>query len=166
MGNLGRPGYAQQDTGINLQESLLICIQKKSTSSLPSFLRYCKEIANLLFGQFEYAWLWQAKTILWACRKLVYLHAKKIKFIPPLFLEILQRYCKLVILGTLGSPTKNKSTQLLETLMFICKKINLITKFFLQILHFKESCNLIGQEYLWQLIQNKNFARHEVCNGK
>ena len=76
------------------------------------------------------------------------------------------KYCKLVILGTLGSPTKNKSTQLLETLMFICKKINLITKFFLQILHFKESCNLIGQEYLWQLIQNKNFARHEVCNGK
>ena len=42
-------------TGINLQESLLICIQKKSTSSLPCFLRYCKEIANLLFGQFEYA---------------------------------------------------------------------------------------------------------------
>ena len=90
----------------------------------------------------------------------------QIKFIPPLFLEILQRYCKLVILGTLGSPTKNKSTQLLETLMFICKKINLITKFFLQILHFNESCNLIGQEDLWQLIQNKNFARHEVCNGK
>ena len=33
--------------------------------------------------------------------------------------------------------------------MFICKqKINLIYLIFLQILHFKESCNLIGQEYL------------------
>ena len=32
--------------------------------------------------------------------------------------------------------------------MFIHKqKINLIPQFFLEVLHFKESCNLIGQEY-------------------
>ena len=40
----------------NLWETfMLICMQKKSTLSLTSFLRYCKEIANLLF--------W----VIWAC---------------------------------------------------------------------------------------------------
>ena len=35
---------------------MFICMQKKLTSSLPSFLRYCKEFINLLFGYFGYAW--------------------------------------------------------------------------------------------------------------
>ena len=34
----------------------------------------------------------------------VYLQAKKNNFILHLYLEILQKYCKLVILGTLGMP--------------------------------------------------------------
>ena len=76
---------------------------KKSTSSLNSFWRYCKEIANLLFS------------VIWACLAThlkwyyqleepfdVYLLAKD-QFILHVFLEILQRYCKLV-LRALGMP--------------------------------------------------------------
>ena len=78
---------------------------KKSTSSLASFLRYCKEIANLLF------WVISAclathtendsinlkKSLMFTCKQ-------KINFILPVFLEILQRYCKLVVLGTFNKP--------------------------------------------------------------
>ena len=47
--------------------------------------------------------------------------------------------------------------------MFIHKqKINLIPQFFLEILHFKESCSLTGQEHFGFLLQNKNFVRYEV----
>ena len=52
--------------------------------------------------------------------------------------------------------------------MFICKqKINLIPQFVSQILHFKESYNLIGREHFVQQLANKNFAMENgVCNGK
>ena len=50
--------------------------------------------------------------------------------------------------------------------MFICKpQINLITHFFLEILHFKESCNVIGQKH-GQLLQSNSFSRHRVCDEK
>ena len=57
-------------------------------------------------------------------------------FIPHLFLEILQKYCKLVILVLCaGQPTKSNSINLQETLRFICKsKINLIPQCILEIL--------------------------------
>ena len=125
----------------------------------------------------------------------------KINFILHDFLEILQRYCKLVILGTLDMPgyahlkkivsnyrellcltskkstqspmfswryckvlyinfliwvlwvcmamqTQNDSTNLQKTLMSICMpKTNFIIHFFFGILHFKESCSLIGQQH-------------------
>ena len=55
------------------------------------------------FGYLGHARLWPVKTILPACRKLWYLSScKKIIFIPNLFLELLQTYYKLVILGTLS----------------------------------------------------------------
>ena len=89
---------------------------KKSSSYLPSFLWFCKDIANLLF--------W----VLWAClamasknnginllKTLMFIFMQKIKFTPHLFLEILLRYCKLVILGTLGMahhPHQNQWYQL------------------------------------------------------
>ena len=88
---------------------LSVC--QKSTSSLPSFLRYCNDIANLLF--------W----VLWAClamatknvdinlqKNLMFIIMRKIKYITHLFLEILLRYCKLVILGTLGMPSNAHQT--------------------------------------------------------
>ena len=49
--------------------------------------------------------------------------------------------------------------------MFIHKQeINLIPQAFLEVLHFKESYNLVVQEHFVQ--NKKNFARHGVCNGK
>ena len=73
---------------------------KKSTSSLPSFLRYCKDITSLLFWVF---WAFLAMTSRSDTTNLqntlMLIFMQKIIFIPRLFLEILQRYCKLVILG-------------------------------------------------------------------
>ena len=73
--------------------------------SLTSFLKYCKDIVNLLFWK-----LWECltipiKIIVWICSKLLYLPAcKKINFITHFFLKILQRNSKLVILGNLSIP--------------------------------------------------------------
>ena len=117
------------------------------------------------FGCFEQTWLWPIKTILPACGKVWCLPVcKKIIFIPSLFLEILQRYYRLVILGTLcmlGHTHQKWKQQLLGNSDVYSKpKINLISQFFLDILNFKESCNLIDQEHFGPYLQNKKFARH------
>ena len=78
---------------------------EKSNTSLTSFLKYCWDIANLLF--------WA----LWAClatpikhfstdlqQSFMFTWMQKIHFISPFFLEILLRYCKLVVLNTLDMP--------------------------------------------------------------
>ena len=76
---------------------------KKSTSSLTSFLRYCKDIVNLLFWK-----LWEWLTILIKITASVFSKisclpaCKKINTITHFFLKILQRNSKLVILGNLG----------------------------------------------------------------
>ena len=88
-----------------------------------------------------------------------YLHAKK---------EIakIAKICKLHIVGTMGRighAQPNDSTNLLKTLMFICMpKINFIIHFFLEILHFTESCNLIGWKHFDSLLENQNFARYGI----
>ena len=41
-------------------------------------------------------------------------------------------------------------------------KINFIIHFFLEILYFKEFCNLIGKQQFGQLFKKQNFARHEI----
>ena len=82
--------------------SLSTC--KKLTSSLTPFLIHCKEIPNLLFR------------VIWAClathtqndsinlkKPLMSIYKQKKKLICHVFLEILQRYGKLV-LDTLGMP--------------------------------------------------------------
>ena len=100
------------------------------------FLRYYKDITNLLVS------------VLWASLGMtskngyyqllenfdVYLHAKS--YLSHLFLEILQRYCKLFILSNFNMPghdhQKLHSTNLKETLIFISKqklKLNLIPQF-------------------------------------
>ena len=76
---------------------------KKQLHLSLSFLRYCKEIKNLLF--------W----IIWTClvthtqnksinlkKPMIFIGRQKINFIVHFLLEILQRYCELVILGTFG----------------------------------------------------------------
>ena len=90
--------------GINLQNNFHLHAKNQFPNSL-FFFRYCKVITNVLF--------W----VLWAClamtskndttslqKTLRFIFMQNITFIPHLFLEILQRYCKLVILGTLGTP--------------------------------------------------------------
>ena len=80
---------------------MLICMQK--INYLAHFFLKMLQIANFLF--------W----VNWAClatrtyndginlkKSLMFIWKQKIDFIIPVFLEIFQRYCKLVILGTLG----------------------------------------------------------------
>ena len=47
--------------------------------------------------------------------------------------------------------------------MFICMpKINFIYRLFLEVLRFKESCNLIGQQYFGPKLMIQNFARYGI----
>ena len=79
---------------------MFISMQKKSTTSLSSFLRYCKD--NTSF-QYWILWAHLAMNDTVSLKKtLMLIFMEKIIFIPHLFFEILQRYCKIVIFGTLG----------------------------------------------------------------
>ena len=45
--------------------------------------------------------------------------------------------------------------------MFLCmQKINFMIHFFLTILYFKESCNLIGWQHFGPLLETQNYARY------
>ena len=84
---------------------------------------------------------------------------------PHVLLKILQRYVNFLfclLWACLPMHTQNDSINLQNTSMFICKpKINFIIPFLLEILHFKESYNLIGQHFASQL-HNQNFARYRT----
>ena len=132
-------------------ENMLFCL----TSFLSSFLRYCEDITNLLFWV-----LW--KYLSMANKNHGISFVQKLKFISHLSFEILPRYCKLVILGTLGTrdiSTKINSIKLWKTLMFTyTQKVNLIPLFFLDILHLKEFCNMIGWEHFRAKLEIQKFA--------
>ena len=91
---------------------------------------------------------------------------KKINFIPHVFTEILQRYGNFlfwVLWACLDRYIQNDSINLYKTSIFICMaKINFIIHFFLEILHFKESCNMIGQQHFGPWVENQNFARSGI----
>ena len=76
---------------------------------------------------------------------------QKINFVSHVFLEILQRYANFlfwVLWVCMAKQTQNHSINLQKTSMSTCTpEINFIIHFFLGILHFKESCNLIGQQH-------------------
>ena len=131
---------------------------------------------------------------------LTFICRQKIMFILHVFLEILQRYCKLLFLGTLGIPGYTNPKLILSTcrkllcpfadkkstspfMLFwrywkdiqtyfgyfghawlhtpkmivptcrrlwcvsACQKMNFIIHIFFEILHFKESCNLISWQH-------------------
>ena len=67
-------------------------------------------------------------------KPLTFICRQKIKFILHVFLEILQRYCKLIVLGTLGMPgyaNQSDNINLQKTFAFICrKKINFTAMLF------------------------------------
>ena len=119
---------------------------KRSTSSFTFSLQYCKDILKLLHWVL-WACVNTPKLILSTCRKLVFICRQKINFISHVFLGILERYTNLfwVLWVSLVAHTQNNSINLQKTSMFIfMPKIHFIIYFFLEILHFKESCNLIG----------------------
>ena len=107
--------------------------------------RYCKLAVLGTLGVPGYVnpkWYYQLKENFRVyCRQ-------NIKFTPPPFLEILQRYTNFLFWvpwACLVAHTQNESINLQKTSMLICMpKINFINHFFLEILHFKESFNLIG----------------------
>ena len=81
---------------------MFICMEK-STLSLPSLLRYCNDITNLLFWVLRACQAMTSKNDTTGLEKtLIFIFMQKIIFIPNLFLELLQTYYKLVILGTLS----------------------------------------------------------------
>ena len=119
-----------------------MCVyRQKIKFILHVFLEILQMILQTYFGYFGHTWLHTPKVILSTCRKLSCLpEGKKINFIPHIFLEILQIYAKFLFWVLWVC--------LLKTSIFICMpKINFIIQCFLEILHFKESCNLIGQQH-------------------
>ena len=118
------------------------------------FLDIAKTIQACYFGYFQHVWLWTVKPILWwktfKNRKLWWLSSSKKSLSLTSFLKYYKDIANLlfwVLWLHLTTPTKSNSTNLQETLMFICKqKINLIPQFFYRY-YFPESCNLTGQEH-------------------
>ena len=81
-------------------------------------------------------------------------------------MEILQKYANLfwVPWACTVTRTQNDSITLLKTSIFICmQKISFAIHFFLTILHFKESCNLIGRQHFGPKLETQNYAR---CFGE
>ena len=117
---------------------------KKSTSSLTSFLRYCKEIANLLFWE-----IWaclathtQNDGIIWRNRW----HSSTGKKSTSSFMFSL-RYCKdignllCVIWACLATHTQSGTITLQKTFVFICRQKN----------HFHPSCFSRNANLFWVL---------------
>ena len=115
-----------------------ICMQKNH--SFPSFLRYCKDITNLLFWVCWTFLAMTSKNITTSLQKSLML----LIVIPALFLEILQTYCKLIILGTFGNLGHAKQKQYDQTVenSYVYMQINFIPQWLLQMLHFVGSHNL------------------------
>ena len=109
MSTLGMSGHTLQKGSIvsiyQFIENCDVHLRNKSTSFLPSFLRYCKDNYKLAILTTLACLAMTSKndtTIL--CKTLMFVIMQKNIFIPHLFFEILKRYCRLTILGTLGMP--------------------------------------------------------------
>ena len=106
---------------------------------------------------------------------MTFIYWQKINFILHVFLEILQRHCKLshafleifqrygnflfwVIWTCLVTQTQDDTINLLKTSVFTCMpKIYFIIHFFLEILHSKESCNWL--KAFWLITQEPEFCQ-------
>ena len=99
LGNLVRHGLVSTCRRVRC---LSVC--KKSTSSLPSFWDIAKTLQTCYFWVLRACQTVTSKNNITSLKKtFLFIFMWKIIFIPHLFLEILQRYCKLVSLGTLGA---------------------------------------------------------------
>ena len=133
-------------------------------------MRYCKDIAACYFEYFENAWSCPSTMIVPLCRKLWcpkcwnqlvrnfdFICMQKINYILHIFLEILQRYYKPVILGTFrmhGSAHKKWYCQIVENFCVYlqAKKIDFINHDFLEII--QRYANLFW--VLWTCLATKN----------
>ena len=121
--------------------------RQKINSSLTFSLRHYKILKTCYLGYFGHAQRCTPKVILSTCRKLSCLSAGKKSSM------FFWRYCKATqtsYLGYFGHAWLHKSKMILSTCrrlqcLFACQKINIIINFFLEILQFKECCNLISQ---------------------
>ena len=99
LGNLVRHGLVSTCRRVRC---LSVC--KKSTSSLPSFWDIAKTLQTCYFWVLRACQTVTSNNNSTSLKKtFLFIFMWKIIFIPHLFLEILQRYCKLVSLGTLGA---------------------------------------------------------------
>ena len=142
-----------KNDSINLQED--VCLYKKLTSSLTSLLRHYKDLTSYFFklllldtlGIPDYCHQKQQNQLLEN-------FMQKAKLSLTSFMKYYKDIANLlfwVFWACLDIHTKNKSINVKETLLLsLCKKNNLIPFFFLEMLHFKESCNLISQEHMGQ----------------
>ena len=127
---------------------MFICRQKINFI-LYVFLEMLRRRCSCDFGYFGMGWLRTRKVILSTCRKLSGLSAGKNSTSFPTFLW---SYCKdmqISYFGYFEYAWLRTPKMITSTSMFICiPKINFLIHFFFQILHFKESCNLIDQQHL------------------
>ena len=137
-----------QSLEINLQKTCLSAC-KKSTSSLTSFMRYCKDIANLLFCEFWECLIIPIKN--YSCnmqKTFTFICMQKINLITHFF----QRYRKeitnllfWVIWAYLAAHTKNDSINLKKPFTFICRqRINFILHLCLKILQRYHKLVMLG----------------------
>ena len=106
---LSVPGHFHKKWQYQFIENCDNHLHKKSTLSLTFILRYCKDFADLIF--------W----VIWTCpqRLMVSTHrivqclstCKKSREGRAFFFEILWRYYKLAILGTLGIPGSDQANR-------------------------------------------------------
>ena len=127
-------------------------VGKRPRSFFTFSMRCYRYIVNLLFWVPWVCLAKQAQSMLSTCRKPSCLFAGKNQLYPHVLLEILQRYANFlfwVLWTCLVAHSQNDSINLYNTLMFICmQKTNFIIHFNLEILNFKESCNLSGSSNL------------------
>ena len=157
------PGHTYLNDNINLKKPSTFISRQKINFILhvfPEILqRYCK---LSFFGTLGLSGYVHPKWYYYLVKNFfVYLQAK-INFIPHAFMEILQRYANLfwVLWAWLITLTQNDSITLMKTSMFISlQKIIFIMHFFLTILHFKKSCNMIGCNMIcwWNINNNISF---------
>ena len=111
----------------------LLSACKKSNSSF-TFFRYCKEIALVILGNVGMSDHTQCDGI--SLKKpLMFICRQKINFILKIFLKIVQKYCKLVILGMPDYAIQSVPTYRKCRCLSVCQKYFIID-FFLDILHF------------------------------
>ena len=143
---------------------MFICLQK-----IKSLLFW--DIASILqtchFGWFDYVWLWPVKAILPASSKLwcLSLGKKSCLSLPsfrfPLFLKYYKNIRNLLFCVFWACPSKAIVPTCKKLWRLSSKKKKKSTRYlnFLEILHFKEYWNLIGQKHFGKWVQNKKFAR-------